>query len=338
MHSNASPDTPAANSTARSKRRRILIVLAAIGVALYVGAALATDASRLISALRQLGWVGICSILALSAFNYLVRFGRWQMYLQELGHRLPKGELLLCYLGGFAFTVSPGHAGEAVRSLYLREHGVTYTQSIATLFVERMLDLLTMIVLASLVVLISPAFSWLLVGMATIAIFAVTLISRPALPDWLERVAARRTGRRSAKWLTAAANLLRSSRQLLRPRLLFSGLLLGIASWAAEGLGFHLVCNGLDLKLHLLQAVGIYGVATLAGVAAIFLPAGIGGTEAVFTTLLVDQGASLRDALIATLLCRLATLWFAVIIGLGATAILELRRTPSTAPRIALKD
>ena len=77
-------------------------------------------------------------------------------------------------------------------------------------------------------------------------------------------------------------------------------------------------------------------MATLTGVAAIVLPAGIGGTEAVMTTLLVSRGASVADALIATLLCRLATLWFAVIIGLAATAILELLRlAPTAASRIS---
>jgi uncharacterized membrane protein YbhN (UPF0104 family) len=320
-------------------RRRTLVLLAGAGVALYVGVAIATDAARLAGALRQLGLIGIVSILALSAVNYLVRFGRWQLYLQVLGHQLPRRELLLCYLSGFAFTVSPGRAGEAMRSLYLREHGVTYSQSIATLFVERMLDLLTMIVLASLVILVSPAYSWVLVSMAVAAIVALIIICHPALPDWLGGLALRREGHRSAKWLAGAANLLRASRTLLHPKLLLFGMVLGIASWGAEGLGFHLVCNGLNFKLMAAQAVGIYGVATLLGVAAIFLPAGIGGTEAVMTTLLVSSGASLSDAVIATLLCRLATLWFAVIIGLAATAILELLRSaPPAGSRISSEN
>ena len=136
-----------------------------------------------------------------------------------------------------------------MRSVYLREHGVTYSQGIATLFVERMLDLLTMIVLASLVILVSPAYSWLLVGMAVAAIAALILICHPALPDWLGRQATRREGHRSARWLAAAAKLLHSSRTLLHPRLLLLGMVLGVVSWGAEGLGFHLVCNGLEFKL-----------------------------------------------------------------------------------------
>jgi uncharacterized protein (TIRG00374 family) len=308
-------------------RRRRLILFAAIGVALYVAVALATDASKLASALRQLGWIGVSSVLALSLINYLVRFGRWSLYLGALGHRLPKRELLLFYLGGFAFTVSPGRAGEGVRSLYLREHGVTYSEGIATLFVERLLDLLAIIVLASLVILVSSSYSWLLISMAVIAIVALMVICHPALPDWLALRSSLHPARRRSKWLGALAKLLRSSRTLLHPKLLLLGMLLGVVAWGAEGFGFDLVCRGLALNLGTPQAIGIYAVATLTGVAAVFLPAGIGGMEAVMTTLLVSRGATVADALIATLLCRLATLWFAVLIGLAATGFMELFRS-----------
>ncbi|HEX4377882.1 MAG TPA: lysylphosphatidylglycerol synthase transmembrane domain-containing protein [Steroidobacteraceae bacterium] len=315
-----------AQASNSARKRRALVVVAAVGVAVYVVVALMTDASGLMRALRRLGWLGVSAIFGLSLLNYAIRFTRWHSYIRRLGHRLPVRELLLCYLGGFAFTVSPGKAGEAVRSLYLREHGVTYSESVATLFIERLLDLLSMIVLAALVVLVSPGYSWLLIGMATISIVGMIVIGRPELPAWLARRAEQRQGHRTANWYSAASSTLVASRTLLHPRLLLSGLGLGVMSWGAEGLGFFLVCNGLAFTVGAAQAVGIYAVASLAGVAAILLPAGIGGTEAVMTTLLVSRGAPLADALIATLLCRLATLWFAVVIGLIAMAQLELRQ------------
>jgi hypothetical protein len=42
------------------------------------------------------------------------------------------------------------------------------------------------------------------------------------------------------------------------------------------------------------------------------------------TTLLVDAGATLKTAVIATLLCRIATLWFAVLIGVVAASAIEM--------------
>jgi uncharacterized membrane protein YbhN (UPF0104 family) len=50
--------------------------------------------------------------------------------------------------------------------------------------------------------------------------------------------------------------------------------------------------------------------------------------EIVMTSLLIAQNASLQTALIATLLCRIATLWFAVLLGIATSAIIEFTSAP----------
>lgn len=315
-------------------KRRVLMLLAGFGVFAYMGAALATDSGRLLEALRQLGALGTGLVLLLSLINYLLRFRRWSLYVDRFGHRVPARRHLLYYLCGFAFTVSPAKAGEAVRSVYLREHGVSYPESIAALFVERLLDLLAMALLASLVVLDQPVYWPVLAAALAATIGLLLVVGQPALPRWLGKLALRRKPR-LAGVLNAAASLLHASQRTLKPRPLVTGLLLGLVAWGAEGLGFQLICRGLDFDLTAMAATGIYAIAALAGGAAFFMPGGIGGMEVVMTTLLVARGAPLPVAVIATLLCRLATLWFAVLIGLVAATILETRprKQPAAVPR-----
>jgi glycosyltransferase 2 family protein len=315
-------------------KRRSLIAIAALATVAYVGAGFAVDAARVREAIEALGWLGCGAVLALSILNYLVRFQRWQMFVSRFGHRLPFMRHLLYYLGGFAFTVSPAKAGEAVRSIYLREHDISYPQSIAALFVERLLDLLAMALLASLVVFDRPAYRPLVGGALVLVIALAIAASQKSVPGLLERVGMKFSQARIVAALTALANLLRSSSQLLQPRLLLIGTAVGVLSWGAEGLGYYLICQGLHLHASVLVAVGIYALAVLAGSAAFLLPAGIGGMEVVMTTLLVAHGAPLRAALIATLLCRLATLWFAVLIGIGAATTIELRAWPQRVPSV----
>lgn len=313
---------------AAPSRRRLLIGIAGLGVLAYMAAALATDAGTLAAALRKLGWTGTALVLGLSLLNYLLRFERWARYLAQLGHRLPRPRHRLIYLAGFAFTVSPAKAGEAVRSLYLRPQGVGYADSIAALAVERLLDLLAMAVLATLIVIDQPRYRLLLAAAVLLTAGLVWLLGQPQLPRALDALAARRSnrlGQRLQQGLQHLAQLLRSARQLLQPRLLLAGLLTGLVAWGAEGIGFGLILSGLDQPLSLNAATGIYAIAVLAGGAAFFLPGGIGGMEIVMSTLLVAQGVPLPVAVIATLMCRLATLWFAVAIGLVAAALLEAR-------------
>jgi len=309
---------------ATRSKRRALIAVAALATLVYLGGAFAVDSARIVGALQQLAWLGCGLVLALSGVNYAVRFERWRTFLTRLGHELPFRRHLLYYLSGFAFTVSPAKAGEAVRSLYLRSYGVTYSQSIAALFVERLQDLLAMVLLASLIVSNRPSYRPLLLGALLLVLALVWAATARGLPALLERLAARLRRARLVRLLTAVASLLRSSSALLQPRLLLLGTAAGLASWGSEGVGFYVICQALHVQLPLLSALGIYALAVLAGSAAFFLPAGLGGMELVMTTLLVAEGATLPVAVAATLLCRIATLWFAVLIGMAAAVTVEM--------------
>ena len=78
-----------------------------------------------------------------------------------------------------------------------------------------------------------------------------------------------------------------------------------------------LICRDAGVALAPLLATGFYAVAMVAG-ALSALPAGLGGTEAVLTGLLVAHGASAATALGITVLARLLTLWLAVALGVVA--------------------
>jgi uncharacterized protein (TIRG00374 family) len=302
--------------------------VAILGVLIYVGIALTVDAPRVVAALSRLGWQGVAAVLGLSLANYLIRFIRWQLYISRFGHRLPAPRHLLIYLSGFAFTLSPGKAGEAIRSMYLRDHGVSYAESLAAFFVERMLDVLAMVILAALILAAHPAYRGLIVGALAAVVLILIIVSRPGLPERLDAYTAQRSGR-ITKLVQGLANLLRSSALLLQWWPLAWGIALGVLAWAALGLGFYLICQGLHATISPLSAVGIYAMAVLAANAAIFLPGGIGGMEIVMVALLRDAGVSLQIAVLAALLCSLATLWLAVLIGIVAASIAEIP-TPQT--------
>lgn len=315
-----------------ANKRRILITIAALATLVYIGAGFAVDSHSILAATAQLGLLGCGLVLMLSLINYWIRFQRWQLFVRKLGHEIPMARHLLYYLSGFAFTVSPAKAGEAVRSLYLRPYGVAYGDSIAALFVERLQDVLAMALLASLIVLDRAAYRPLVGGALLLVLLTLAVVSFGSLPSLLDSWRPHFAASRVASLLEAASNLLRSSRALLGPKMLIGATAIGVLSWGGEGLGFYLICQGLHIDVSVLVAIGIYALAVLAGSAAFFLPAGIGGMEFVMTTLLIAHGAPLRVAVIATLLCRVATLWLAVLIGIAAATIVELRPHSQTLP------
>jgi uncharacterized protein (TIRG00374 family) len=103
------------------------------------------------------------------------------------------------------------------------------------------------------------------------------------------------------------------------PALLVLATTCSLIAWSAEGLAFFIVLERMGESTPLALAVSIYALSMLAG-ALSFMPGGLGGAEAAMVGLLVWQGMDAGAAIAATLIIRLTTLWFAVIIGGGMVA------------------
>ena len=154
------------------------------------------------------------------------------------------------------------------------------------------------------------------------------LVTRPELPATLRGWG---HGRRFSRQCDRLGRMLEAATVLLRSRLLLFGLALGMLAWGLEGAALYLIAREVGVPIGFTTGIGIYGIAVLAG-ALSFLPGGLGSTEAVMGVLLVAFGADGAAAVAITLLCRIATLWFAVALGGLAVAVLGFARQHPTQP------
>jgi uncharacterized protein (TIRG00374 family) len=276
----------------------------------------------LIGALSQMQAQTLAAVLSLSLFNYVIRFVRWHGLLGRLGCQVPMRLHFLYYLAGFALTLTPAKAGEALRGWYLSRHGVAYAQTLAALLVERVLDLLAILLLAMLWLTRDPRLLWTALAMSGVILGFVAALRLP----WIRSRLARLSGHgRSGQFADFVLRLTQDAHDLLHLRRLLPGLMLGLLAWGAEGYGLYLLGQQLDIPMDTLTAIGIYAAATLVG-ALSFLPGGLGGADLSMGGLLLLTGAPAAAALSATMICRLATLWFAIAIGAAVVAWLEWRQ------------
>ncbi len=112
---------------------------------------------------------------------------------------------------------------------------------------------------------------------------------------------------------------------MLTLKILSQGLILGLIAWILNGLVFYLILIKIGFPIALGLALSIYAISILAG-AASFIPGGIGATEAVMGFLLHTINAEPHIAIAVPILTRLATLWFAVCVGLLANAYLSINK------------
>ena len=211
-------------------------------------------------------------------------------------------------------------------------HGIPVTTSAPIVVAERVSDLVALLALAVIGVAVYGVQAAVVVAAGAVIAIGLVLLAWPrptrALIDLVTRPTALR---RLREPLHETYDGLAS---LCRPRPLAVATAIAIPAWAFECVGFALICNafpGVNVDLGL--AMVIYAATTIAG-ALSFLPGGLGVTEGAMTLALVDGAAHVdrSSAVAATLLTRLATLWFAVALGVVFVAIARRRIKAITRP------
>lgn len=274
----------------------------------------------------------LLAVAALSLVNYTLRIVRWRGYLTRLGYRFRLRTTAALYVSGFAFTLAPGKLGELARARYYTPLGVPLVTVTGAFVVERLMDLVAIATMAALAISTFGRYRPLLwLAAALLVCVLVMLACWPHMAARLDGAPTLPIPQRLRGALAVVNRSLSQAGELLRPGMLASSFPLSLAAWAAEGAGLGILLSLFpQTRVDLGLAAGIYATAVLVGGIS-FLPGGLGTTEAVMTGLLVARGLRLPDAMLATLLCRLLTLWFAVV--LGWLAVFGLRRRAEAVPR-----
>jgi len=317
----------------KNLERKVLLGLL-LGMVVYAGLAIWADVGAVGRAVMGFSWWWLLVAVLLSCGNYALRFVKWQYYLGRVSVRGPRGESLTAFLASFLLTVTPGKVGEVVKSYLLKQSsGIPMAVTAPIVVAERLTDLIALLVLA-FVGLSTFAYGMtaLLVSGAVVLAGLALLGSNTAMSwliDQFERLPW--LGERFAPRLRVAY---RSMRALIGPRPLLIATTLSVAGWSLECVAFYWIIEGFaGSQATLVGATFLYASTTVIG-ALSFLPGGLGVTEGGMSVGLLELGmmASESAAVAATVLIRLATLWFAVLLGVVAFALFRRRYIGEAVP------
>lgn len=304
---------------------RALIVSIVLSAAGYLGLSVWAGWRDLFNAVSSVGLAGTAVALGLSLLNYVLRFVRWQRYLRLLGHKVPWWPSLRIYMAGFALTTTPAKAGELVRSIFLKRFGIKYAQSGAAFFAERLSDLIAILLITAIGVSSHPAARPWVIGVGTIVFVVLLTLHYKQGLRYLETLGRQLRWRRARELWVSLIDVVVQFRRLFGLPVMAYSTVLSVIAWAAEAHAFYLVARWMGADMTFAEAWFIYGFATLVG-ALSFIPGGLGSTEVVMIGLLLLAGMPEAQAIACALFVRVATLWFAVALGLIA---LPSRRSTS---------
>ena len=290
----------------RKNALRGIVLVAALAAVVALGLGLYADFGRLGEELASFRWELFPLALALTALNYLLRFWRWQRYLARLEIEVPTGRSFAIFVAGLSGTITPAKLGEVLKcALLKRSFGVPVRRSVPIVLAERVTDASGVVVLA--VAAGAGANRWPLLVLALAGVVAIVFVVRSPLLERFSRL----------------GEAPEAARALLETRLLLGMTALSAVSWFFECLAAYVCVRGLRLDLSLVDTVVVFSLGSLAG-ALSFLPGGLGVAEGSMTGLIQVLGDVPKAAAVAaTVLIRLATLWFAVALGLVGLAVEE---------------
>lgn len=311
------------------------IALVALASALLFAALAAlTEAGAVASALRDFPVRVLATLLAATTAGIAIRAVRWRWLLRLTGSRVTFAEALHMQLAGQAAAVTPGRVGEVLKPWVAREVAQTpLSRGIALVFAERLADLVAVCLLALGALSIAGG-GWASLVAAVLAVALVIGVARSGRLHALGLALASRHRllREHRISMERVADTLRTG---LSPGVLARSTGAAVVVWGLEGVAFAWCLRVLGFDaLSVPGAVSVHALSVLAG-ALSFLPGGIGLTEATMAGVLVAAGMVAAAASAATIIMRVATLWWGVALGwLALAARPRLLRSAFAAPGV----
>jgi uncharacterized protein (TIRG00374 family) len=294
-------------------KKRVLVSILIAGV-IYLAFTFYADYEKVLSAFTQFDWFVLIPLLLLSLLNYFARFLKWDYYLSIIKVQIKKVDSLSIFMSGLIMSITPGKIGELLKSYLVKE--VTkepISKTAPLIFAERITDFLSLLIISLIGAYTFDYGIALSIGVSVFFIILILIISNKRLClsilSRLEKVAILK------KYLVSIHNTYESSYQLLKPKPLFLMTIVSLFAWGFECLGYYLILLNFNIDFGIFWASFSYAFSIIAG-AVSMLPGGIGVTEGSLTFLLAKKGISNSTAVATTLLIRVVTLWFAVLVGI----------------------
>jgi uncharacterized protein (TIRG00374 family) len=298
------------------KTIRLIFVLTIAGALIYLALGVWVGWQNLSAAMAKLGFGALAAGMLVSTLSYSVRFIRWQHVLLTIGAPVPAMSSFRVYLSGLALTATPAKVGETVRSMLLLRWNVPIGSSLAAFFVDRLTDLIAVMIIAGLT---SRAPSiWLLFAAFVACLgFAMRWVFTH---HYAERLATWLTEHRVFRFLSDLLRTgMRSYLTVWRPLHVLYYACLAVLAYGMQALVFAVYVNMLWPASDVLRSVCTFATSALVG-AATLIPGGLGATEITMIGMLSADGMPIADATAATVAMRIVTLWFGILIGVSCLA------------------
>ncbi len=292
------------------------------------------DVNRFIKVLSQVSVNSVIIMVIVYALSWIFRTIRLERTTTSLGSKIHFRNLFKLNISGYALNVLlPVKIGDVARMLFLKAEGMEGDKAIASVIYIRLLDIMSIIILATPVLLFIMTKEsipyWTIISVISCILIIVLIfvfLSIGRMQRLFDIIEAKFTLKVTKGLLRAGKEVHRNLRNLLFKSSVYCDMFYSILIWLLEALTCYVVALSLNAQMSPLLI--IFGV-SMANISKIVpaTPGGIGIYEGIIVGIFAIGGIEYNKALVIAIVDHLIKNLFIVSIGIPAISTTNLKLT-----------
>ena len=292
---------------------RLILILIAV-VAIYAVFLFISDYSVISEKISNFKINYLPLILFLVTASWCPVFIKWHFLLKNCEIDIPLTRSITVFLSGLAFDLTPGKLGALMKSQILKtSFNIPRTKTAPIVLVEKVYDLIGAI-LASIIgiIILGMDVYLIIIAILVLAMVFFFLYYRPASELFFKRVTKTKF---FSKYVENISEFDKTIQKSTNVKVATICILLAVTYWFIVSTAVYYTLIAFDVNiLDYLKVLAIYTTSVLLG-AVSFIPGGVGITEGTIAGLLSLEGIDISIALVLSVMIRIFTLGFAVVVG-----------------------
>ena len=231
------------------------------------------ELEKLLHALASFNYTYLIFGILFLGIGYACRVLRWSIMLKSTGYEVGFTACCAPFLGSIALNnVLPFRIGDVVRAfVFPTSMGITKTTATSSLIVERLIDLLTLLVcfaiglfaIEGIQISTELKFSAVTLAITGFLILLFIFFFSDVLGDLFHKKPDTSESKAVVKTCSTARNLLRNLNSMSRPNILSSMIAISALVWMGEAGLFYFILQGMHFESVPIESLLVMSVATL---------------------------------------------------------------------------
>ncbi|MDE1865461.1 MAG: flippase-like domain-containing protein [Candidatus Micrarchaeota archaeon] len=298
-----------------SRFKHLIIITMVASVAVFIAVALFGGLSKVVSTIEGANAYLFAAAFVLVFAGMLTRFGRWSYCLKTLKIKIPFKKSFAAYMSLYSMDITPGRVGRIVAGYTINRVAHSKFMKVAPIItIDIFSDFVGFAILALVTSFVFHQFFWYVVVFVILLSISFVFLLHEGAYKLLRKSSFLRN---AMNRFSSNINDYYSSQNLLNNKKVYVvALFYTIPAEIMDSMALYFSAVAISVKAFAAQSVFIYSVAQIFGMVST-LPGSVGVTDGTMVLLLgstLNINAALSSAI--TIMTRLSTLWFSVIIGM----------------------